>query len=402
MKYAENRSLDQLFSSDSSNEENVPLPMSSVKKRKRTVIDLDSSSGEEETPKPTAPRLRRLRKMTEVEDENLSDSSKDEPVAKPLSTCESDDDFITPSKCFPSKETTKASSLGDDDELSDFIAVEGDDEVELDWRSQLPPEFSAQHTKPMSQVFKRVVHLYAYIAVHELRTGKIRFPPSVIPSYDVSTFKSSLDRLKSMIDSQVNQVLSSAAWDPEFKLSIEYYSEIQWKNIIGGCTDCEACGRRNHLATQHCKLFGTPYRRDILLGNRRGRERREEELEMELDPNDPLMSYDLGRHCATRANSYHQMYHYIYVLYRRIKGEIIGFATNHRLSFAKIRDEKEFVIRFLRETCRSKDVFDESEDDDGEEGEDLSGFIRDEYLKLTDKIEHGQKDYLSSGGWHRK
>ena len=203
-----------------------------------------------------------------------------------------------------------ASSYGNpdtsDDEGDGFVQKNRDTRLAENWKSELPLHFSFHSNQSLSEVFTVFVQM---LASEIISPGFIKSCYSDQDTY----FLGSMKRIDDIVESKKMSVVSSSAWKPHFKHDLETYPHLKYYSVRADGDQCEACCRKNRIATYQLELDGPVYDR----------------IDLNIFPKhkDNLKPgqknrYMMGRFCMTRCYLYHRLHHYKFNLLESLREEI--------------------------------------------------------------------------------
>ena len=194
----------------------------------------------------------------------------------------------------------------------------------VDWRDEMPVEFSGISKQPISHAFNTLVQM---LASEALEPGFIK---TTLKSKD-DYFLIPMDKLDSMVESKKFALGLSSIWDPQFKADLEKYPHLNASHLPPfDRTVCTACNRSGRIATILMTLSGHPYDRQTLALSKKERNH--------------SVSYELGRHCKRRSQIYHTLHHYKWTLYEDISAQVDILLKNRAMSNATAAEILEHLL----------------------------------------------------------
>ncbi|KAJ3040729.1 hypothetical protein HDV00_010485 [Rhizophlyctis rosea] len=193
-----------------------------------------------------------------------------------------------------------------DEDLDDFI-VDGDN-GEGGEAIVLPAEFRMSSNKP-EDVFKCFLEFLVHTAIDPKYPKKVHKKTSGASKYE--HYLLAIRRIADRLEGHKRGLISSEAWQPEFRAAVEKYPKYSTFIISAGICNCQACQRTNRLATRRVVLSDDPYDRDTL-----------ESLPDSDDEEEGDCTFLLGRFCAARSELYHRLHHYKLHTFHRVEIEV--------------------------------------------------------------------------------
>ncbi|KAJ3186284.1 hypothetical protein HDU85_007724 [Gaertneriomyces sp. JEL0708] len=233
---------------------------------------------------------------------------------------ESDDELPEPSRAIHRRapRTVRAHPFWGQNDGDDFSAADDNEEPDSDLEDfivdqdpndtqesiELPQEFKLA-SATLKDSFNVLILFFVKIALNR------NFGKQVYEAND-ARYIHNIRSLDDRIEGFRFSLVSSEAWQPDFRGTIEKYPYYEWCIVDGGLYgDCEACRRTNHPATRKVFVSGRPYDRHTLKNKRR-------------EPAAEGIEYVLGRFCCARSKLYHDLYHYKIHLASEVNDEVQG------------------------------------------------------------------------------
>ncbi|KAH8117556.1 hypothetical protein DFH11DRAFT_1575762 [Phellopilus nigrolimitatus] len=305
------------------------------KRKKRLVKGTRPSSGEEnddvldgiDEEKIIGPRLRgqSSKKSRFLENlERLKLKKKGRAISE--SEQETDEDMgpIPGSRPNWSKNDSSQSEKDDqenEEEIDDFIVEDGDDVPVAN-----PVAFSMNTHQDLVHHFKIVCQYFVHLAVSS-EEARLKIADRLI---DDEYFSVPLTIARQKL-SDIRDSIASSVWRPPYKKALQTYPEFVLTNLDFAIPQCDACHLGGRMSKFVGRLSGTPYDRKTF-----------QALDFEessddsdnVDDTDPP-EFHLGRFCAQRTKTFHELCHWEYELFRELSHEVDELSDTGR-GFVKV------------------------------------------------------------------
>ncbi|GJJ12121.1 hypothetical protein Clacol_006362 [Clathrus columnatus] len=220
-------------------------------------------------------------------------------------------------KTDPSDCTSEVSRLGDifadakptgvykvdeecQDEDVDFIVEDDEPLVEL------PPMFNMGTFQDLSHHFKVVCQLFVHLSIKK-RGHRTDFIKEALTNHGLGNYFSvPMSMIRRKLLGLRDSLVASSIWKLEFRKSLETYPDFTIQQLDFAVPHCDACNLGGRISTLQGLLRGTQY--DTATYQNKTKE--------------ISLNWNLGRFCAARAQVFHKLTHWEYMLFHKLNLEI--------------------------------------------------------------------------------
>ncbi|KAG1756738.1 uncharacterized protein EDB91DRAFT_1094178 [Suillus paluster] len=270
--------------------------LKSLKGKKRSGINLESSESDAESPEGS--------------------------VVRPFKDARPDRD-----------EDTESSSVEHDQTDEDDNFIVEDDEQGLS-PTRLPIAFSMNTHQDLTHQFKIVCQLFVHMAVRST-TERRPFMQKMLEAEEY--FSVPLQVMRRKLSGMKDSLVTSSVWKPQFKRPLERHPEFQLVRMTFSVPQCDACNLGGRVSTLLGRVSGKPYDKYDFESESEDEDESSRSSETDDDDDDDdescVRQFHLGRFCAARTQVFHEFSHWEYHLYHSLLREIDEVLDDNREFF---------------------------------------------------------------------